>query len=81
VHRALIWKHGKNRKRKRQQGGNMIVPEYQTHGLRPATQTRKLKDEVELFGKARIGPDAAREIARRIEEEHGFWDHPNWRAA
>jgi hypothetical protein len=59
----------------------MIVPEYQTHGLRPATEQQKLDDQVGLFSKARIGPDAAREIARRIEEEHGFWDHPNWMVA
>lgn len=27
-----------------------------------------------LFGKCRVGRDAAREIARRVEAGHGFWD-------
>lgn len=41
--------------------------------------TRKLTEperlECQLIrGQYRVGPEAARDIARRITDEHGFWD-------
>jgi hypothetical protein len=42
--------------------------------------TRKLTPREELdnqllLGQCRVGPEAAREIARRITSQHGFWDY------
>jgi hypothetical protein len=55
----------------------MIVPRYESSVsyLRPWTEHRRLMYQVRE-GKVRIGPDAAREIAKRIERQHGFWDYP-----
>lgn len=39
----------------------------------PLTETEKLEMQL-LFRRCYIGPDAAREIAHRVESEHGFWD-------
>lgn len=36
------------------------------------TPLEKLRREV-ILGKVRIGPEAAREIARRVEDAGGFW--------
>lgn len=32
-------------------------------------------------GSCRVGPEAAREIARKVEDQHGFWDYEERRAA
>lgn len=53
----------------------MIAPVYDS----PRTKTFVWTDVDRLWlqvdtGQVRIGPDAAREIARRIEKGHGFWD-------
>lgn len=55
--------------------GIVIEPQYAAHGsrLRPSTESERLECDV-AHGRCRIGADAAREIARRIEGEHGFWD-------
>ena len=37
------------------------------------TQTEVLEEQL-LFRRCRIGREAARDIARRVEGEHGFWD-------
>lgn len=37
------------------------------------TEVDKLEEQL-LFRRCRIGQDAAREIARRVEDGHGFWD-------
>lgn len=42
-------------------------------GMPRWTEEAKLAYQV-CTGRARIGPEAAREIAQRIEEAHGFWD-------
>lgn len=42
--------------------------------MRPLTELQK--SEIDVYtGRCRIGPDAAREIARRIQGDHGFWDY------
>lgn len=58
----------------------MITPIYEANGKRgtsrPKTEHELLTEHVRLQGRASIGPDAARKIALRIEEQGGFWDHP-----
>lgn len=49
----------------------MLEPEYETRKRKP-TEFKRLGNQVTL-GWARIGPDAARKIARRIEDQGGFW--------
>lgn len=53
----------------------MIEPIYRLEKsyLRRLTEEDRLRNQV-LSDKVRIGPEAAREIARRIEQQHGFWD-------
>lgn len=48
--------------------------------------TRKLTEmerlECQLIrGQYRVGPEAAREIARRVTDDHGFWDFEERRRA
>lgn len=48
---------------------------------RPAPGTIRVTEEELLWSlltlrRVRAGREAAREIARRITAEHGFWDHP-----
>lgn len=40
---------------------------------RELTPRQRLDNQL-LLGQCRVGPDAAREIARRITGQHGFWD-------
>lgn len=52
----------------------MIVPVYDAKlctVFRPTESERSLGQA--LRGEIRVGPDAAREIARRIESQGGFW--------
>lgn len=54
----------------------MIEPEYKVYRsrvLRPRTEVERLEYQIQE-GKVRVGEEAAREIARRIEGQHGFWD-------
>lgn len=44
--------------------------------LRPATDAERVQGQIER-GEVRAGPDAAREIAARIEADGGFWNHPD----
>lgn len=55
----------------------MIEPLYE--GTPPVGAIRRPTDAHRIIsqitrGTVRVGPDAAREIARRIEAQHGFWD-------
>jgi hypothetical protein len=50
----------------------MINPLYESTRSRKRTEYDRLADLV-VLGRARIGPDAAREIAQRIERQGGFW--------
>lgn len=43
------------------------------------TEVDVLEEQV-LFRRCRIGRDAAREIARRVEGGHGFWDFESRKA-
>lgn len=61
----------------------MIEPQYnafRSHLRRPRTEAERLGYQI-AAGKVRVGPDAARAIARRIEQQHGFWDFPERRTA
>lgn len=40
---------------------------------RELTPRQQLDNQL-ILGQCRVGPDAAREIARRITSQHGFWD-------
>jgi hypothetical protein len=41
--------------------------------VEPLTKAEEL--EIDLYtGRCRAGREAAREIARRVEAQHGFWD-------
>lgn len=40
--------------------------------IRPTTEAERVLGQIER-GEVRAGPEAAREIARRIEDEGGFW--------
>jgi hypothetical protein len=52
----------------------MIEPVYETRrALRPWTDWERLRYQINE-GRVRVGPEAAREIAKRIERQHGFWD-------
>lgn len=42
--------------------------------LRDQSPVERLNNQL-VLGQCRIGHDAAREIARRITGEHGFWDY------
>jgi hypothetical protein len=41
--------------------------------MQPRTAVEKLADDL-LFRRCRIGRDAAREVAQRVQDGHGFWD-------
>jgi uncharacterized protein (UPF0210 family) len=70
--------------RETQEGDRVIIPKEGISN-RALAKTRneefdRLVNQV-VLGKVRVGPDAARDIARRIEEEHGFWDYQERRSA
>lgn len=53
----------------------MIDPEFTTRRARMPVWTAEDRLDFQISqGRVRVGPDAAREIARRVEERHGFWD-------
>jgi hypothetical protein len=41
----------------------------------PSSDADRIQNQIDR-GEIRTGPDAAREIAQRIENEGGFWDRP-----
>lgn len=41
---------------------------------RKLTEWEKLDNQL-ILGQCRIGEEAARDIARRITNQHGFWDY------
>lgn len=41
---------------------------------RERTELERLEDQL-ILRQYRVGPDAARTIAQRIEKGHGFWDY------
>lgn len=47
-----------------------------SHGVTPLSDGERQIERAEL-GEHRIGPDAAREIAQKIEDEGGFWGPRN----
>lgn len=47
-------------------------PGSQAAGVTPPSEEERQMQRVER-GEVRIGPDAAREIAQKIEDEGGFW--------
>ena len=44
--------------------------------LTPTSDADRIQGQIDR-GEIRTGPDAAREIATRIENEGGFWDRPS----
>lgn len=50
----------------------MIEPLFKGSVGRP-TDSKRITDQI-ANRVVRVGPDAAREIAQRIERQHGFWD-------
>lgn len=53
-----------------------------TSSLRSRRNKEADKVHIEVaMGRCRIGPEAAREIARKIERQHGFWDYQERRSA
>lgn len=57
----------------------MVNPLYEA-SLVATTEAERLQTDV-YTGRVRIGPEAAREIARTIEDGHGFWDFEQRRDA
>lgn len=57
----------------------MIEPLFKGSVNRP-TDSKRIKNQIANHT-VRVGPDAAREIALRIEDRHGFWDFDDRRRA
>lgn len=45
--------------------------------IRPMSDAERVQGQIDR-GEVRAGPQAAREIAQRIESEGGFWNHPDY---
>lgn len=60
----------------------MIQPLYEVDRflLERLTEEKRLTLQI-AADQAAVGPDAARKIARRIEDQHGFWDYNERKAA
>lgn len=56
-------------KENRRQG---IAPHSDAGQIRPMSESERVLGQIER-GEIRVGPDAAREIAQRVEAQGGFW--------